>query len=196
MVENKNKIPTFLVENKNFSQNFDIAYEKMCFDLDPDPDWDKIPGSGSVKNESGPATLVVRTIPEQQDQKYTVSKLRSTNFDCNLLELPKNRYRQRNYFHRIQIRIRYGTYLLRHRYRYEFLSEIFLYELEKPTFTYFHFIQEFINFLNPDSTPYLRIPIRQTPSNPSSSGSGVSTLPKNSKAPLTIRNAIQFSYPT
>ena len=56
MVENKNKIPTFLVEIKNFSQNFVIAIGKMCFCLDPD--WKKIPGSGSVKNESGSATLV------------------------------------------------------------------------------------------------------------------------------------------
>ena len=52
-----NKIPTFLVENKKLSQNFVIAFEKMCFGLDPDPDWEKMPGSGSVKNKSGFATL-------------------------------------------------------------------------------------------------------------------------------------------
>jgi len=38
LVENKNKIPTFWVENKNFSQNVVFALEKLDFGcLDPDP---------------------------------------------------------------------------------------------------------------------------------------------------------------
>jgi len=42
LVENKNKIHTFWVENKNFSQNCVFALEKLVFCcLDPDP------GSGS-----------------------------------------------------------------------------------------------------------------------------------------------------
>jgi hypothetical protein len=50
LVENKNKIPTFWVENENISQNFVIAFEKMFFFAwIRDPDWKKIPGSGSVK---------------------------------------------------------------------------------------------------------------------------------------------------
>jgi len=70
LVENKNKIPTgtFLVENKKISQNFAIAFEKMCFGLDPD--WENIPGSGSVKNESGSATLILNSavflVPENR----------------------------------------------------------------------------------------------------------------------------------
>jgi len=36
-----------MVENKNFSQNFVIAFEKMCFW--PGSGLGKIPGSGSVK---------------------------------------------------------------------------------------------------------------------------------------------------
>ena len=31
----------------------------FCLDPDPAPDWEKIPGSGSVKNESGSATLAL-----------------------------------------------------------------------------------------------------------------------------------------
>jgi len=39
LVENKNKLPTFWVENKNFSQNFVFALEKLVFCcLDPDPE--------------------------------------------------------------------------------------------------------------------------------------------------------------
>ena len=43
LVENQNKIPTFLVENKKFSQNFVIAFEKIIFFAwiwirNPDPD--------------------------------------------------------------------------------------------------------------------------------------------------------------
>jgi len=60
LVENKNKIGTYLptswVENKNFSKNFVFAFEKFVFCC-LDPDWGKNPGSGSVKNESGPETL-------------------------------------------------------------------------------------------------------------------------------------------
>ena len=41
-------MPTFWVENKNFSQNFVFAFEKLVFYcLNPDPE--KNPGSGSVK---------------------------------------------------------------------------------------------------------------------------------------------------
>ena len=57
MVENKNKIPTFWVENQNFSQNFVFAFEKLIFVAFLDPDWGKNPGSGSVKNESGSEPL-------------------------------------------------------------------------------------------------------------------------------------------
>ena len=31
LVENKNEIPFYFDENKNFSQNFVIVFEKMCF---------------------------------------------------------------------------------------------------------------------------------------------------------------------
>jgi len=59
LVENKNKIPTFWVENKYFSQNFVFALEKLVFCcLDPDLNLEKYPGSGSVKNESGSETLI------------------------------------------------------------------------------------------------------------------------------------------
>ena len=52
-----------MVENKNFSQNLDFAFEKFVyFCLDPDPDWGKNPGSGSVKNESGSETLNSATL--------------------------------------------------------------------------------------------------------------------------------------
>ena len=58
LVDNKDKIPTSWVENKNFSQNFVIAFEKMSFSLDLRSGLGKkIPGSGSVKNEYGSATL-------------------------------------------------------------------------------------------------------------------------------------------
>jgi len=47
LVENKNKIPTFWVENKkfkNFSKNFVFAFEKIYFFVAwiRDPDWEKI----------------------------------------------------------------------------------------------------------------------------------------------------------
>ena len=64
MIPNKsslfNKIPTFLVENKKFSLNFALAFEKMFFlpgSRSGIRIGKKIPGSGSVKNESGSATL-------------------------------------------------------------------------------------------------------------------------------------------
>ena len=64
MVENKNKIHTFWVENKNFSPNFVFAFEKFVFCcLDPDPDWEENPGSGSVKNEFGSETLKSEVLP-------------------------------------------------------------------------------------------------------------------------------------
>jgi hypothetical protein len=57
LVENKNKVPTgtFGVDNKNLSQNFVTAFEKISFFcLDPDADWKKIPESGSVKKNPDP----------------------------------------------------------------------------------------------------------------------------------------------
>ena len=42
MIENKNKMPTFRVENKRFSQNFVFALKKLVFCcLDPDLDPEK-----------------------------------------------------------------------------------------------------------------------------------------------------------
>ena len=54
---------TFLVEKKKISQKFVIAFEKMFFAWilirTRDRDTKNFPGSGSVKNESGSATLVI-----------------------------------------------------------------------------------------------------------------------------------------
>ena len=58
-------MPTFWVENKNFSQNFVFAFEKLVIvawirirDPESGSRWGKNPGSGSVKNEFGSETLV------------------------------------------------------------------------------------------------------------------------------------------
>ena len=54
MIPNKsslfNEIPTFLVETKISPKILLLPLKKWVFALDPDPDWEKIPGSGSVKN--------------------------------------------------------------------------------------------------------------------------------------------------
>ena len=54
-LKNKNRIPTFWVENKNFSQNFVFAFEKVVFCcLDPDPDWKEIQDPDPLKMNPDP----------------------------------------------------------------------------------------------------------------------------------------------
>ena len=57
-----NEIPTFLVETKNFSQNFVITFDKMCF-------W---PGSGQKFQDPDPQKKQIRISNTAKESIYKI----------------------------------------------------------------------------------------------------------------------------